>query len=189
MRKYNDGYVLIYVVFVIIFLCIVAVGTCTVALNNLKTQTAYIKQTQDKYTAEGTIEKFLAEVCVDEAVSCTQPAEAYALEQAKGLFLSRIMDLASANESTLIEVEPELGGQLIKWGEQFCSVRLHSNTANITTSVEFIVTIEQITNYRQETDTETGEKKQVIDSYTATIKANTSKYLSYNLESAGGEAE
>ena len=64
MRKSKDGYVLIYVVFVIIFLCIVAVGTCTVALNNIRVQTAYIAQLQDRYAAEGTLEQFMGEVCI-----------------------------------------------------------------------------------------------------------------------------
>ena len=49
--KKNDGYVIIYVVFVILFLCIIAVGTCTSALNNLKIQYASVKQMQDRYTA------------------------------------------------------------------------------------------------------------------------------------------
>lgn len=189
MRKNKDGYVLIYVVFVIIFLCIVAAGTCTVALNNIRVQTAYIEQMQNRYEAEGAIEKFMAEVCVGEAVSHTGLEKDYTLNRAKALFLSQIIDLARANEIALSEVESELEGELIKWGGQSCSVRLHSNTAKITASVEFIVTIDQITNYRTETDPETGEQREVFDSYTATIKANTSKYLSYNLESTGGDAE
>ena len=65
MRKNNDGYVIIYVIFVILFLCIVAIGTCSSALSNLQSQNEAVVQMQERYAAEGEIEKQVAELCAN----------------------------------------------------------------------------------------------------------------------------
>jgi len=63
MRKNNDGYVIIYVIFVILFLCIVAIGTCSSALSNLQSQNEAVVQMQERYAAEGEIEVLVANMC------------------------------------------------------------------------------------------------------------------------------
>lgn len=65
MKKANDGYVLIYVIFVILLLCIISAGICTAALNGLHTRTAQAQHLQDRYAAAGEIERFMADVCAD----------------------------------------------------------------------------------------------------------------------------
>ena len=65
MRKNNDGYVIIYVIFVILFLCIVAIGTCSSALSNLQSQNEAVVQMKEKYAAEGEIEMLVADKCME----------------------------------------------------------------------------------------------------------------------------
>lgn len=60
--KRKDGYVLVYVMVVIVLLCTLAAIVCSVALQNLKAQNASLERTQDLYTAEGLAEQFVGQV-------------------------------------------------------------------------------------------------------------------------------
>lgn len=62
MKRNNGGYVLVYVVVVIVILCILVPAACSNSLQNLKAQQASIERMQQLYTAEGQIERFVAEV-------------------------------------------------------------------------------------------------------------------------------
>lgn len=62
MVKNQDGYVLAYVLVIVLVLSMIAVGASASALSNNKTQKASISYTQDKYEAEGIIERFVAEL-------------------------------------------------------------------------------------------------------------------------------
>ncbi len=62
MRRRQDGYVLVYVMVVILFLCVAAAAVCTVSLRNLKSQQASLAQMQSRYEAEGKIEQFTAQL-------------------------------------------------------------------------------------------------------------------------------
>lgn len=57
----RDGYVLAYVVVVIAVVSLIAVAACTTAVRNYKTQRAALSYTQEKYAAEGIVERFVAE--------------------------------------------------------------------------------------------------------------------------------
>lgn len=180
MRKNNDGYVIIYVIFVILFLCIVAIGTCSSALSNLKSQNEAVVQMQEKYAAEGEVEKFVSEVCLIQPVSYCNQADLYTLESTaiivKNLFLSKIMELSTAYGIHIFK-------ENVKWGNDYCQINLLSAAGNINAVVEFGVTITPTTVYKKdpETDKETNEP----DSFTVTIEANNSQYLSYT---TGGDA-
>ena len=194
MRKNNDGYVIIYVVFVVLFLCIVAVGTCTVAVSNLKTQASYTEQLQDKYEAEGAIEKFMAEVCTAGSVSATEAARNDAMAEAKKQFVNKAQGLATADDDNKIIIL-EVNEKLAEWEDDgitgdniyVCRMKLRSGAENINAGVEFKVKITTVENTEEEYDEETGETETVTVSYTVSIDAETSKYLSYSINGSGGE--
>ena len=62
MRKYNEGYALPFVVVVMLVLCLVAVSILTFSLQNLQNQQTSIERMQDKYEAQGEVEKKIANV-------------------------------------------------------------------------------------------------------------------------------
>lgn len=62
MRKSNDGYVLPFVLVVMIVLCIISTSLMTGALMNLRIQQRFTDQMVDKYEAQGEIEKAVAEL-------------------------------------------------------------------------------------------------------------------------------
>ena len=60
MRKNNDGYVLPFVLVVMIVLCIISTSLMTAALMNLRIQQRFTDQMVAKYEAQGEIEKIVA---------------------------------------------------------------------------------------------------------------------------------
>lgn len=62
MRKNNDGYVLPFVLVVMIVLTIIATSLMTAALRNLQSQQKFTERMVDKYQAEGEIEKIVAQL-------------------------------------------------------------------------------------------------------------------------------
>lgn len=64
MKKRDEGYVLAFVLVVIVVLCLVAVSMMSIALQNVRAQTASIERMQDKYIAMARIEKLNAKLGV-----------------------------------------------------------------------------------------------------------------------------
>ncbi len=62
MKKHSEGYVMIYVLVVMVLLALVATGVLSVSLNNLKAQKAAGDRMQELYTAEGIAEQITAEI-------------------------------------------------------------------------------------------------------------------------------
>lgn len=62
MRRARDGYVLVYVLIVVVVLCLFAMTVCTIAVRNLQSQTASIERSRSTYAAEGEIEKLHAAI-------------------------------------------------------------------------------------------------------------------------------
>lgn len=62
MKKHDEGYVLAFVMVVIVVLCLVAVSLMSVSLRNLETQNASVERMQDKYAAQGMIEQVVAAI-------------------------------------------------------------------------------------------------------------------------------
>ena len=60
MKKHDEGYVLAYVMVVLAVLMVIALSVMSVSLTNMERQRADIQRMQDKYTAEGAIEKAIA---------------------------------------------------------------------------------------------------------------------------------
>lgn len=62
MKKNNEGYVLVFVVVVMLVLALVATAVMTFSLHSLKSQQNSIQRTQDQYAAAGEIEKVVAQL-------------------------------------------------------------------------------------------------------------------------------
>ena len=62
MKKNSGGYVLVYVLIVIVLLSLLALGVCSIALRNLQTQQASVEQMQEHYEVEGNMERFVAKL-------------------------------------------------------------------------------------------------------------------------------
>lgn len=61
MRK-KDGYILAYVMFVLVFLCLVVVVVCSSALDNLTAQNAAVDRMEQRLEAESVAERIIAEI-------------------------------------------------------------------------------------------------------------------------------
>lgn len=184
MRKNKDGYVLIYVVFVIIFLCIVAVGTCTVALNNIRVQTAYIEQLQDRYAAEGTLEQFMAEVCVSASgLSHDGYLSAAEAKSAARSEFEAIVTAKKQENTTLSVTSWQEGNQYI------LTAAAEEGQSRAVAEIDFSVNM-AVSSYSNETGELDAEGNPItVTRYKYHIAGATSKYLSYNLENTGGDAE
>ena len=62
MKKHSEGYVMIYVLVVMVLLALVATGVLSVSLNNLKAQKAAGDRMQELYETEGVVERITAEL-------------------------------------------------------------------------------------------------------------------------------
>lgn len=69
MKKNNDGYVLPFVLVVMIVLTIIATSLMTAALRNLQSQQKFTERMETKYAAEGEIEKIVAQLSNEENFS------------------------------------------------------------------------------------------------------------------------
>lgn len=62
MKKHNEGYALVLVLVVLTVLGLVAAFILSFSLKNLQNQQASVEQMQDRYAAEGEIEKVIAQL-------------------------------------------------------------------------------------------------------------------------------
>ena len=61
MKKHNEGYTLVLVMLVLVVLCLLAGFILTTALRNLEAQQSAAQQVQDRYAAQGELEKIVAQ--------------------------------------------------------------------------------------------------------------------------------
>ena len=66
MKKHNEGYTLVLVMLVLVVLCLLAGFILTTALRNLEAQQSAAQQIQDRYAAQGELEKIVAQYQQDE---------------------------------------------------------------------------------------------------------------------------
>lgn len=62
MKKRDEGYVLAFVLVVIVVICLVAVSMMTVSLRNLEAQTASVERMQEKYKLQGMMEENISAI-------------------------------------------------------------------------------------------------------------------------------
>lgn len=156
MKKHDEGYVLAFVLIVIVVLCLVAVSMMTVALQNIQAQTASVKQMQNKYTAMGDLEieqmnvesLIKSSIVVQATDTADALAEALDLESVKSItldswtpnvdstsFVAKVI-IESCCEDTQIECTYTWEGEFIKSTEGNNAVRTtkwNCTSYNITT--------------------------------------------------------
>lgn len=195
MRKNNDGYVIIYVVFVILFLCLVAVSTCTAALNNLKTQNAAAEQMQARYEAEGEMEKRISELC--ENISALNSSETLPEEDVRNAAINRIKEIFGTTN------EPSKAPGISETEEIYtciCELSETKNNYTVKAKVEFrfkISFIHEVTEYTDNAGNKTTdlnewpadtEIKTETKLYCYSVAYATCKYITYAIEYTGGDA-
>lgn len=68
MKKHEEGYVMILVVVVILVLSIVSAALMSLGVTNMKSQVASVERMQDKYSAQGEVEKVVAVLSTETTV-------------------------------------------------------------------------------------------------------------------------
>lgn len=62
MKKHDEGYALVLVLVVMIVMSLVVASVLALSLRNMQNQTASIQRMQDKYAAQGQIEKTIQDI-------------------------------------------------------------------------------------------------------------------------------
>ena len=197
MRKNNDGYVIIYVIFVILFLCVVAIGTCSSALSNLQSQNKAVVQMQERYAAEGEIEKQVAELCagLNDLKSQDEDTPKPLDTSTNGIRSTAIADIKDFLGTV---VEPTKISETENIYTYVCEMSGTKNNHTVKANVEFRFIIafspeetiyvdndNQIINYDKYIQ---GVHPAPIVLYSYRVSNTTAKYTSYTIENAGGDA-
>ncbi len=167
MKNAKGGYVLIYVVFVIIILCAIVAGVCTSALGGVKRERAAVEQLQSRYAAESVMEKFMAKAAYD---GCQNregsgfDSEQAAINAAKAEIGSIVGDAAAEFGVTMSERGWSLSGNRRVYG---VSAFVISEDWQIWADIEFDLLVN--------VSEDEGE-------YAYTITGVASQYLSYDRE-------
>ena len=127
MKKNSGGYVLVYVLIVIVLLSLLALGVCSIALRNLQTQQASVEQMQERYEVEGNMERFVAklqELQVEDSIYYS--AEDTAHSEARSRFWTEVRGMANGivtlqgdapawevDDSCKLTVQAVLGDQVL----------------------------------------------------------------------------
>lgn len=96
MKKHDEGYVLAFVMVVILVLCIVAVSLMTASINNLKAQNAAVQRMVDKYAAQGVIEQVVSVIDSEITISKENGLKA-GLEERLGEYITVTLDHVDGN--------------------------------------------------------------------------------------------
>lgn len=185
MKRNNGGYVLAYVVVVIVILCIIVPIACSSSLQNLKAQQASVERMRQLYTAEGQIERFVAEVrstALDiDGDGCSDPDTAKST--AKNKFTDAVTSIANLTLDDPANFLPT-------WNGDQCAII--SKAASVTVMAEFKVTLDiEVKAYVQE-----GTPAEEVTYYSYEITSCTLAYESYDISTTtesepegGGDAE
>lgn len=203
MRRREEGYVLLYVVIVIVLLCVLAMGVCTISLRNLQSQQASIERTRQLYEAEGQIEWFVAEAKgrgenISDTVTLTEEGEtaqkAAAKAQAEDAFRTLVGELGKLEENgPFLE---ELGLEVSEMNPYTVTVTAQSGTVSVTAEIEFELSVsaapvpagsgEAAAAEEEETEAEEGAGE---TEWSYSVDKVSVTYLSYTIGSVEPSAE
>lgn len=174
-KRYDDGYVLVYVVVVIVILSILVPAACANSLRNLKAQQASVERMQQLYEAEGQIERFVAEM-QSKAVELSgsgYSSDAVAKGAAESAFEEAVNGILNTvlNDSTGFDPDWE-GGQ--------CVVPVTSEVENIKITADIRVTLGIKITPPDTTGTEDGSESE----YKYKITSCTITYDSYDISAS-----
>lgn len=199
MKRNNGGYVLVYVMVVIVILCILVPAACSNSLQNLKAQQASIERMQQLYTAEGKIEQFYAEI---ETKARTLKSEGYpysevddAIKAAKNAFAgevflaSKIQDFSLKKEDGAAADEKFVPTWSEEEGVYICKLSIASTEKDITIEAKIKVALKIETPSTEKSITDGGEEK-LVPYYNYKITDCTITYESYDISATTeGEGE
>ena len=73
MRRHNEGYALVLVLVVLIVLSLLSTFLMSASLRNLESQQSSLTQMQDRYTAQGEIEKIVGQLKTEDTLKIENP--------------------------------------------------------------------------------------------------------------------
>ena len=184
MRKNNDGYVLPFVLVVMIVLCIMSASLMTAAFRNLQMQQKFTDRMVDKYEAQGEIEKIVAQLKQDIVIEGNESEELTAEELtpenlAKSLGLTddkvRILEVTQADIETEEDETSEEDEQTDEKKSLDFIVSLEASSEATTIACELLVSAK----YTSTQDSESS-------AYKHTIVVDSITYQSYEISTGGG---
>ena len=184
MRKNNDGYVLPFVLVVMIVLCIMSASLMTAAFRNLQMQQKFTDRMVDKYAAQGEIEKVVAQLKQDIVIEGNKSEELTAEELtpenlAKSLGLTddkvRILEVTQADIETEEDETSEEDKQMNEKKSLDFTVSLDASSEATTIACELLVSAEY-----------TSEQVDGSATYKHTITVEKITYKSYEISTGGG---
>lgn len=92
MKKHNEGYVLPFVLVVLVVVCLVAVSLLTASLDSLKRQQSSIDHMKDQYAAQGLIEQDVAMLTIGVTSDPIEGGTGTTLEEARSAAFSAAID-------------------------------------------------------------------------------------------------
>lgn len=189
MKKQEGGYILAYVLVVVVILCILATGICSVALRNMQTQQASVERTKQLYTAEGRIEQFTAAVQAKaaELPECEAGSKSEAKAQMRQAFLDALDDAAPGDGFSILEKPGD--SEDPGWSEEDadtwqCTVSVASTEGEAAVAAELCVVLGVSCTTHSESD-EDGNV--IATTFSYSITGCGISYNSYTITSAESE--
>lgn len=167
MRKNDDGYVLPFVLVVMIVLCIISASLMTASLRNLQMQQKFTARMVDKYEAQGEIEKAVAQLKQDVVIegNATDTLTPRELSEKLGETIEVTQEGDTIGEDTAIEA-----------GRPFdFTVSLNVSSEATTIACELLILAQY----------ESAQENQA-STYKHTITVETITYKSYEISTGGG---
>ena len=184
MRKNDDGYVLPFVLVVMIVLCIMSASLMTAAFRNLQMQQKFTDRMVDKYAAQGEIEKtvaqlkqdlFTQDIVIEDSASGAPTAEELASKLRLTADKVRIIEATQADIETEEDEASEEDEQTNEKKSLDFTVSLDASSEATTIACELLVSAK----YTSTQDSESS-------AYKHTIVVDSITYQSYEISTGGG---
>lgn len=104
MKKHDEGYALVLVLVVMIVMSLVVASVLALSLRNMQNQTASIQRMQDKYAAQGQIEKTIQDIVNAAAPVAISNASDISVSDDK-LTLTLTLEAQSGTATVICKVE------------------------------------------------------------------------------------
>lgn len=179
MKRNDGGYVLAYVVVVIVILCILVPAACANSLQNLKAQQASVERMRQLYEAEGKIEQFVAET-QKTAVMSEKVERPGTIGEAKTAVKEKFKSAYTNARIPIHFFQVETREAEWEWNAEnsklFCKMLIISKTGNVSVSAQITVKLSTTVHAWEETENEVK-----VPYYSYQITDCTVDYDSYEI--------
>lgn len=160
MKRRDEGYILIYVLVVVVVLCAIVTGVCTVALRNLQTQERSIQRTRALYEAEGAIEEYHARARSISKIE-GDGNEAAAVDAFKGVLRTTFLGTEPGEKFSEIEglTLDRIALSKIEDDKYVYTVEMHGNEHAEDITMGITATMEITVHYSDETPSKENEEE------------------------------